>query len=225
MGDSVVFKGTVNGLTMVLDSEENFNKLLEELEGKVLSSGRFFKDAELHVRYRGRKLSAEEEDQISDMMVKKGGAFILSMEEEVQEPVKEMEPPKLQPGKKLKMSNFFFKGIEEGPAKFYRGTIRSGQLLNFDGNIVVIGDVNPGGEIVATGNVVIMGSLRGIVHAGANGNKEAIIAALNLQPTQLRIADVVTRPPDSKESKGHFLPEIAFIRDERVYIESYLPLR
>lgn len=115
--------------------------------------------------------------------------------------------------------------MEEGITKFYRGTVRSGQLVNFDGNLVVVGDVNPGGEIIATGNVVIMGSLRGIVHAGANGNKEAIVVALNLQPTQLRIADVITRAPDEKDTGGQFTPELAYIKDDIVYIERYLPSR
>jgi septum site-determining protein MinC len=97
--------------------------------------------------------------------------------------------------------------------------------VNFDGNLVVIGDVNPGGEVVAAGNVVVMGSLRGIVHAGADGNKEAIVAAFNLQPTQLRIADVITRSPDDKDSRNPAVPELAFVKDDMVYIERYLPQR
>jgi septum site-determining protein MinC len=88
---------------------------------------------------------------------------------------------------------------------------------------VVFGDVNPGGEIVATGNIVVMGSVRGTVHAGADGNKEAVVVALNLQPTQLRIGDIITRPPDEKDVKSTFIPGIAFIKDDIVYIERYLP--
>ena len=61
------------------------------------------------------------------------------------------------------------------------------------------------------------------MHAGADGNKEAIIAALNLQPTQLRIADIITRPPDEKENRNQMIPEMAFVKDDRVYIERFLP--
>jgi septum site-determining protein MinC len=68
-----------------------------------------------------------------------------------------------------------------------------------------------------------MGSLRGIVHAGYNGNKEAIVAALNLYPTQLRIADVITRSPDDKQAESQFIPEMAYIKDNFVYIDRYLP--
>jgi septum site-determining protein MinC len=70
-----------------------------------------------------------------------------------------------------------------------------------------------------------MGTLRGMVHAGANGNKEAIIVALNLQPTQLRIADVITRPPDEKDAYGQFVPEMAYVKGDSVYIDRYLPAR
>jgi len=84
--------------------------------------------------------------------------------------------------------------------------VRSGQLVSFDGNLVIIGDVNPGGEVCGNRTCHCYGSLRGMVHAGANGNREALVVALNLQPTQLRIADVITRPPDEKETVGHFSP-------------------
>jgi septum site-determining protein MinC len=117
----------------------------------------------------------------------------------------------------------YYKGIEEGITRFHQGTVRSGQLVSFEGNIVVIGDVNPGAVIEATGNVIVMGNLRGIVHAGADGNKDAIIAALNLQPTQLRIADIITRPPDEKENRNTMIPEMAFVKDDMVYIERFLP--
>ena len=115
-----------------------------------------------------------------------------------------------------------FEGIEEGNTKFCRGTVRSGQLINFNGNVVIIGDANPGSEIVAAGNIVVLGNLRGIVHAGSDGNKAAVVVAFNLQPTQLRIADVITRPPEEMISKLS-LPEIAFVKDRTVYIEYYLP--
>lgn len=99
-------------------------------------------------------------------------------------------------------------------------TIRSGQSIQFDGNVVVLGDVNPGSEIIASGNIVVMGALRGVVHAGATGNEESTVAAFKLQPTQLRIANHITRAPD-----GDYLtpehPEIARIKDGVVVIEVY----
>jgi septum site-determining protein MinC len=222
---SVVFKGSLNCLTIIMKEEVEFDEILSQMEEKVLSAGKFFKGATLMVKYRGKKLSFAEEEKVFQLLQSKSGAKITGIEMDAEEPPKVEIEPQPKPHAKIRMSNFFFKGLEEGITKFYRGTVRSGQLINFDGNLVVIGDVNPGGEIVATGNVVIMGSLRGIVHAGANGNKEAIVVALNLQPTQLRIADVITRSPDEKDNGGQFIPELAYIKDDIVYIERYLPAR
>ncbi len=219
---SVIFKGSVNGLTIILKEEEDFGTIFAQVEKKIASAGKFFKGAILDVKYRGKKLSKQEESKLFELLSLKSGAKIKSFAEDTEIPAREQVQPK--PVNKIEIRKFnYFKGIEEGVTKFYKGTVRSGQLINFEGNIVVIGDVNPGGEVVAAGNVVVMGSLRGIVHAGADGNKEAVVAALNLQPTQLRIADIITRPPDEKEVKNSPIPEIAYIKEDRVYIESYLP--
>ncbi|HPU41475.1 MAG TPA: septum site-determining protein MinC [Acetivibrio clariflavus] len=222
---SVVFKGSLNCLTIIMKEEIEFDEILNQIEEKITSAGKFFKGAKLKVKYRGKKLSFEEEEKVFQLLQSKSGAQITGIEMDMEEPPKVEVEPIPQPHAKIRMSNFYFKGLEEGITKFYRGTVRSGQLINFDGNLVVIGDVNPGAELIATGNVVVMGSLRGIVHAGANGNKEAIVVALNLQPTQLRIADIITRSPDEKDNSGQFIPEIAYIKDDMVYIERYLPAR
>ena len=222
---SVVFKGSLNCLTIIMKEEVEFDEILSQMEEKILSAGKFFKGAKLMVKYRGKKLSFAQEEKVFHLLQSKSGAKITGIEMDTEEPPKVEVEPVPQPHAKIRMSNFYFKGLEEGITKFYRGTVRSGQLINFDGNLVVIGDVNPGAEIVATGNVVVMGALRGIVHAGANGNKQAIVVALNLQPTQLRIADVITRSPDEKDNGGQFVPELAYIKDDIVYIERYLPAR
>jgi len=82
--------------------------------------------------------------------------------------------------------------LGEGTALFLDRTLRSGTRIEFGGHVVVLGDVNPGAEIIAEGNVIIWGRLRGMVHAGAKGNRSAVICALDLSPTQLRIADEVS---------------------------------
>ena len=160
------------------------------------------------------------------MIAEKAFAEVISFEEDdsCQEPESEHGQEEADRARdKLKMKLLYFRDLEEGMTRFYRGTVRSGTLVSYEGNVVVLGDVNPGGEVVAAGNVVVMGSLRGMVHAGADGNKEAIVAALSLQPTQLRIADVITRPPDTGQPRKGLLPEIAFVRDDMVYIEPFLP--
>ncbi len=99
-------------------------------------------------------------------------------------------------------------------------TLRSGQSVYHDGNVVVLGDVNPGAEIVATGNIVVMGALRGVVHAGAKGDANAVILAFRLRPTQLRIANHITRPPEEEISDPDY-PELARIKNGVVTIETF----
>ena len=99
-------------------------------------------------------------------------------------------------------------------------TLRSGQRINYKGNVVVVGDVNPGAEVTAAGNVVVLGALRGVVHAGAGGDENAVIIAFHLQPTQLRIANYITRPPDDPPAEPNY-PEIARIKDGVVTIEFF----
>lgn len=101
-------------------------------------------------------------------------------------------------------------------------TIRSGQRVYYHGNVVVLGDVNPGGEVIAGGNIIVMGSFRGIAHAGAHGNEKAVVAALRLEPAQLRIAGFITRAPDGDFSLPQ-QPEIARVQDGMVIIERYWP--
>ena len=99
-------------------------------------------------------------------------------------------------------------------------TLRSGQSIRYNGNVVVLGDVNPGAEVTASGNVIVMGALRGLVHAGAGGDENAVVLAFRLRPTQLRIANHITRPPDNEEVDAD-LPEMARIKDGVVTIEAF----
>lgn len=223
MDENIIsFKATVNGLILIMRDEADFDTIYEHVDRKLESSGRFFKGASMTVKYRGKKLTAQQEQKIALLISKKAKMEIRSFEEDSSTP--EPEPEIIvKTVKKPKLKLMFFKGLEEGMTKFYRGTVRSGKLISFDGNVVILGDVNPGGEVIATGNIVVMGSLRGMVHAGADGNKEAIVAALSLQPTQLRIADVITRPPDTEEDRQGLIPELAFVKDELVYIDRFLP--
>jgi len=220
---SITFKATANGLILIMKEEEDFETVFEQISKKLSAAGKFFKGASLDVKYRGKVLSEEEERLILELMEKKTGAKVKSLQLDTTEPEQVETEHTNSMSSTYKVKNFFFKGINEGITKFYRGTVRSGQLISFDGNVVIIGDVNPGGEIEATGNVIVMGSLRGIVHAGADGNKEAIVAALNLQPTQLRIADIITRSPDEEETRSELIPELAYVKDDIVYIERFLP--
>ncbi len=108
-------------------------------------------------------------------------------------------------------------------ARFYKGNVRSGMIINEDSSLVILGDVNPGGEIYSGGNIIILGSLKGKAFAGGNGNSNAFVFALNMDPIQIRIADKIGRASDSRKKRGsandEHEPKIALVRDNAIAIE------
>jgi septum site-determining protein MinC len=103
---------------------------------------------------------------------------------------------------------------------FLRRTVRSGQAIHHASNIVVLGDVNPGAEIVASGDIIVWGVLRGMVHAGYPNNENAIVCSLLLAPVQLRIADLLSRPPDGFQVQAR--PEFATIKNGQIVVEAWV---
>lgn len=106
----------------------------------------------------------------------------------------------------------------ENMALWVRQTIRSGMRIEFPGPVVVFGDVNPGGEVIAGGSVIVWGRLRGVVHAGAAGDERAVVCALELAPTQLRIAGEIAVSPQKKSDAG---PEVACLKEGRLVAEPW----
>lgn len=198
--DLVVFKGTQNGVYIYI-RDGNFELIKKELDIKLEKSNSFFKGGKI-VDFKGKSLSDDELKELKGIVK---GKYKLNIIEK-----KELKPKD------------FFKGIEEGMTKFVKTTLRSGQTIEYDGNIVIFGDVNPGSMVVAGGNIVVLGNLRGVAHAGSDGNRKAIVAAFVLQPTQLRIANLISRRPDKVTEEPKW-PEIAKIEENEVIIERYLP--
>ena len=113
----------------------------------------------------------------------------------------------------------FNKEIATSETKFYKGSIRSGQKMEFEGSLVILADVNAGAEVLAEDNVVILGILRGMAHAGAKGNKEAIIAAASIESAQIRIADIVKeieREDNTEESKE--IKTYAYVEENEIIL-------
>ena len=108
--------------------------------------------------------------------------------------------------------------LEDDEGILAKQTLRSGGSLVYPGHITLIGDVNPGAEIIAGGHVVVYGKIKGMVHAGSEGDETAVVCALEMSPTQLRIADKISVSP---EDMGDKTPEIAFIRDGQVVAEPW----
>lgn len=111
---------------------------------------------------------------------------------------------------------------DRDPTLLIRRHLRSGQHVRFAGNVVVLGDVNPGAQIQADGDIVVMGTLRGLAHAGVRGDETRVIAAFRLAASQLRIARYIARAPEGDAPPP--VPEVALVREGQVIIDSYSQL-
>lgn len=112
------------------------------------------------------------------------------------------------------------KGIDDETALWVNKTLRSGTRIEYAGHVVIFGDVNPGAEVIAGGSVIVWGRLRGVVHAGSQGNLEAVVCALDLSPTQVRVAGEIAVAP---ERRGKAQPEIVRLKNGRLQAEPWTP--
>ena len=111
----------------------------------------------------------------------------------------------------------FNKDIATSETQFHRGSLRSGQKIEYEGSLVILGDVNAGAEVLAGENIVVLGILRGMAHAGAKGNKEAIIAAASIESPQIRIANIVKEIERAEVKED--LKTYAYVDDETVVLD------
>ena len=186
----VMIKGTKNGINILLQQDIPFSELKVLFEKKVIESAKFFEGVKTSIAFQRRTLSQEEETSLLDIITEHTTMNITF----IRDGKKEDNTQTIPEGVTLPddMEQYYI-------TKYHKGSIRSGQCLTFDGSVVVIGDVNPGGEIKASGNIIILGQLKGIAHAGCNGMTDAFVSAIYMIPVQLRIADIITRFP--KENK------------------------
>ena len=111
----------------------------------------------------------------------------------------------------------FEKDVADSETKFYKGSIRSGQKIEFEGSLVILGDVNGGSEVIAGENIVVLGSLRGLAHAGAKGNKKAIIAAEKIDCPQIRISNIVKEFEKQEDTEKVY--KYAFVEKDKIELE------
>lgn len=199
----VTIKGTKDGLVFNMDDSCSYQDLILELTDKLNHSHQSFLDGPLirvTIKLGYRYLSSEQEKEIKDLIRSKGNLVIHKLESQVVSK-DSMEEAHLKANIQI----------------IYK-TIRSGQLYQREGNVLILGDVNPGGCIQATGSIYVMGSLRGMAHAGYLGDETAIIAASILEPTQIRIANILSRPPDEWE-EAEFEMEFAYIDQGTIVVD------
>lgn len=206
--DIVIFKGTMEGLHMVLDDKVNYAVLVEGLREKLHETADFFKGAKVNVLPGERELQPAQYFEISDILQKEFGLILARWVS-----VDGLETVVTQPDSRTALSE----PCREVESLIVPRTVRSGQEITHEGSILILGDLNHGASVMAGGDITVLGVCRGAAHAGINGDRRAWVAAYRLQPTQLRIADVIACAPDGVKPPS--CPEIARMRDGKVVIE------
>lgn len=209
MNNSVIIKGNKYGIIVVLNPDVPFDELRILIAEKFKESAKFFENAKMAISFEGRKLTNEEQREVLDIIGKNTDMHIVCIMEN--DPEKEDTYRKTVEQKLLELSN--------NSGQFYKGILRSGTSLEFETSVIIIGDVNHGARVVSKGNIIILGALKGTAFAGATGNTNSFVVALDMSPTQIRIADTIARAPDKPVKAEVKEAKIAFLEEGNIYIE------
>jgi septum site-determining protein MinC len=223
--ERVSIKGTSEGLIIRLGPGP-LHAVLEEMEVRLAAKASFFRGGRVALRTGERALSAEQLRSIGNTLE---GLGVSLWAVEGDHPETEVAARELgletivQPSVPPAVAAAKHPPREEIAGLVVRRTLRSGQAINHAGHVVLIGDVNPGAEIVAGGDVIVWGKLRGTVHAGAMGNKDAVVCALQLAPSQIRIGELIARPPEREQlsAPGKNVAEIASVQGGQIVLERW----
>ena len=238
MTNDIIIKSSRYGVNLILNDKIPFPELAKQVGEKFKGTEKFFGNAKMAVSFEGRRLSEQEEKELIDAITENSSiqiVCIMNHDPQMEEAMRRrVEQALSEDGRGFRKAA----GKAESPAAreqagpesdFYKGNLRSGQVLESASNVTLIGDVNPGARIVSQGNIVILGSLRGNAWAGAGGDDRCFIFALDMKPIQLQIGDYIAKSPDrEKERKKLFgkgrsgeaeAPRVALVREGNICIE------
>ncbi len=232
MSFDIEFKGTKNGIILRYNPKLDFAQLRSRLIAKLEGANRFFEGSHI-IGLEGPELTAEQEAEISRLIRDLGGMKVLTLESvnhiDALQKAQNVKPVSTkQPTAEKVESEVLYESdtavqlkpkVNHSPV-IHRGTLRSGSRIDSDSDIVLLGDANPGSELSAAGHIIVMGTLRGLAHAGKNGDDSCYIIALKLQPSQIRIGNHITRAPDDGGAEPDYA-EIAFVNNSQIIIEPY----
>jgi septum site-determining protein MinC len=238
----IAIKGTRNGLLLTLEPGTTFSDLLTALSERLAEAPSFFRGASLSLDTSRRALEVSERTQLEALLAyyqmsvaaseplapSQTEASSLSDYRHTSKPDEQAMNAANVSGSTgvtdttgaAHTSNVLIDPRDSSDTLFLRRTIRSGQAIHHPGSVVVLGDVNHGAELIAGGDIIVWGALRGMVHAGYPNNERAVVCSLVLAPVQLRIAHLLSRPPEGFEVQPR--PEVAAIRKDQIVVEAWI---
>ena len=215
MSNYVIIKGKNDRLVIALNPDVDFLDICDILKTKILEAKNFIGNSRMAIEFSGRTLTNDEENTLIGIITNNSNIVISYIFSKKEKSEQEIDLESLNPL------------IEEGRTHFFRGTLRSGAKIESDGNVVVLGDVNPSSIIKARGNVIVLGHLNGTVYAGLGGDDRAFIGAIYFNPIQLTIGmktitDIQNEILDSSrvDKKSRF--KVARIMKQEIVVEELI---
>ena len=190
-----------NEILIKISDDAEQKDIIDNLRRKLPELRKMYKNEKTPITVTGKILKNKEIDEIQELIKR-------NIDVEI-----DFDMPK-----SLGLSSItrtFNKEIAISETKFHRGSLRSGQKMESEGSLVILGDVNSGAEVMASDNIVVLGALRGLAHAGAKGNKQAMISAGLLDTVQIRIANVI-KEIDRDEEPLHKQAYVSIVNNEIV---------
>ena len=209
MRNAVVLKGNKAGMTVILDEDLSFEELIQALEMKFKETSRFWGSAQMTLTLEGRTLTPKEELQIVNTITENSNIEVMCLIDSDANRIERCE----------KALNEKLMELSSATGQFYKGMLRSGDVLESESSIVIIGDVEKGARVAAKGNVIILGSLKGTVHAGVAGNINAVIVAFEMAPDQVKISDMNFQKAKSGKLLGRG-PMMILVENGRICSEA-----
>lgn len=224
MSDLIAIKGIKDGLLVTVSDAEGWADTSRALLARIDQTADFFKGARVALAVGARAINAADLGRLRDALSDRGVSLwaVLSDSPLTTNAAQALGLNVALPTSTPQTRSVPEKEIDSEEARdeavFLRHTLRSGRSVRHRGHVIVVGDVNPGAEIVAGGDIVVWGRLRGVAHAGADGDAGAVVCALDLSPTQLRIAEHIATSP---ARKGDPKPEMARIKNGQIVAERW----
>ena len=202
MRNCINIKLTKDEIVMKIQEDSEEEQIVADLDKKLKELKGLYKEAKTPILVTGKVLTNKEMESVKKIIEK-----IIPVEVRFDSP-KDLGLHSIK--------RVFNKEIDISTSKFYKGSLRSGQKIEFEGSLIILGDVNAGSEVMASDNIVVLGILRGLAHAGAKGNKRAIIAAEKIESPQIRIANVVKELEKIEEENTK---KYAYVHEEEIVLE------
>lgn len=177
MKNCITINTKKDSIVIKIDEDAEQDEIMQELNQKLIELKKLYKEDDTPITVTGKVLKNKEIDQIQEEINKNINVKVF------------FDSPRILGLHGIKKT--FNKDIATSETKFHKGALRSGQRIEFEGSLVILGDVNDGAEVIASENIVVLGALRGLAHAGAKGNNDAMIAASSIESQQIRISNVV----------------------------------